>query len=229
MPLRSYLDFATGNAIAEKPESLGGFGPQDLNQLLLESKGRWKTNAMRYVGNLTSLEALRVDNAFIEDEAVNDLNKLPHLRNLAVRYSQISGKSLAQLKTLQQLNEIELSGLDEVSAVIKGLSGSQNIELLMVNDCELSDNDLKPVATMPNLQNLDMSHNHDITDSTMEAISNLHHLKNLSIQETSITPTSLPNIRKLTALEVLTRQLGQKGHGGSEKNDTPKSTWSRRP
>jgi len=158
---------------------------------------------MPYVGKLTGLMALRMDHADVDDEAVKDLNNLTNLQNLSVRRTEISGKALAELKTLQRLNTLELTGLEDVSTVLKRLAGSKNMQKLLISECGLNDDDLKPVATMPNLQCLDISSNHDISNSTMESLSNLRHLKNLSIQRTSITPASLPNIRKLTELRIL--------------------------
>jgi serine/threonine protein kinase len=200
VPQQSGMTLEASEALSRNPELFKGFGAPDLTSLNLPASHDWRDKHMKYVGALTGLLLLNIEGTDITDDCIEDLNKLKNLVYLAATDASWSGKRLAQLEQLPKLRSILVSHNRYFSEVLKKLKGGQTMQTIQANDCNLSDSDMKIIATMPNLLALDVSENPSITDAGVESICHLQKLQILNLRKTAVTSDCVPFLKRAPVL-----------------------------
>jgi serine/threonine protein kinase len=188
----------------KNPKLLQRFGPDDLDQLTLRPGYEWSDQHLSYIGRLTSLTNLVIDQSRVTDHCIDDINKLTDLKGLRIGQTQLHGSKVANLEILPKLHEFAATGIHDIDAALKKLAKSPNITYLKLDDCQLTNSDMQVIGTMPNLEDLIISDNTELTDDCLRSISRLKKLKHLEIDDTSISPACIVTLTKLTLLRKLT-------------------------
>jgi len=202
VPPGKFLTLEADEHATFNPNSFSGFGPNDLDELILDETNPWDYKHMKYVGNLTGLQKLFIAHTNIGDSSLADLDKLKHLVVLDVSLTQFTGPALAKLEVLPRLVEFSANNLQKASALLPKFKNSQRLKSLLLNNCDLDDEDMQVIGTISNLEKLKIGKSKKVTDKGLEAVSHLNHLKSLRIDGTGISAKAISLLKKLPLTEL---------------------------
>lgn len=154
--------------------------------------------------SLSRLSHLRELSLFIHDfRGVNlePIHALPHLRQLSLHGENIDD-ALVQLQDLPNLLMLEIESKDPSTRWLKRLPKFNSLETLRIFSGRYSEFDLGPVTELPHLRNLSLSI-YRLTDEDLKSLSKLGPLTTLSLQLAEITDASIPFLAKQTSLKTL--------------------------
>jgi hypothetical protein len=146
---------------------------------------------------------LNINHAVATDGCIDDLNKLSNLKTMFIRQTRISGAALGNLKVLPELQALTASETSGISTVLKKMVDSQIVKYLEVDQCDLTDSDMKMIGTMSNLENLKVNGNTQVTDLGLKSIGGLRKLQILAIGGTRISSGCSAALSKLSRLKIL--------------------------
>ena len=113
------------------------------------------------ITHLASLKELDLTDSPLDDEAIQYINALPNLVRLDVSNTNIDARSLLKLKRLLQLFELRMRRCSHTSEFLREFSkrSPRAIGVIMVNDCGLTDDDLKSFANITSLGTISLNGN----------------------------------------------------------------------
>jgi internalin A len=195
--------------------------PQRLNKLVLggESGVNWGISDVSFLGNLTNLQILDLNNSQIND--VSFLGNLTNLQTLYLRSNKISDvlfwEDLMNLQTLDisnnqiydmsfLINLTNLQTLDLSYNQIKDVSFLGNLTNLQTLD--LRSNQIKDVSFLGNLDNLQTLYLRYNKISDISFLGNLTNLQTLELSYSQISDVSfLGNLTTLQTLDLSYNQI----------------------
>jgi len=138
------------------------------------------------------------------DEMVNLATNLTTLKRFHVPRNSLTDAGLANIRKLEELTHLQLSGPQISDRSIELVVGLERIETLGLHDTSVTDDGLKRIATsFPRLAVLTVR-NTAITDEALESLASLPELQLLDLINTSITDDGLRTIAKLEKITHLT-------------------------
>ncbi len=199
VPLNVTLTFVPNGTFLSHPQFLRNFGPDDLDILDFKETGISEMNQNKiaprmplsddeliYCNHLSGLSGLGLKNCNVSDEGLSHIKDLP-LIDLNIDGTNINGKGLKGMRCFKNLVYLRACFLKHGEEVLRSLAGSTRIQELHLTDSKLKDEDLKWLLTMPNLRELNISFNSQITDKGLKYIEQLKSLRSLCIDETNVT------------------------------------------
>jgi tRNA A-37 threonylcarbamoyl transferase component Bud32/Leucine-rich repeat (LRR) protein len=204
VPAGVLLALTATEAPCAEPDLFRGFGPDDLDQLTLDSSSSlsWTDTHIKYISRLTGLSYLNINQVEVHDASIGALNQLTRLKTLSIKDTPLAGSALAKLEVLPKLNVLVVSRLNN-STLLECLRNSSNMWHLEMIQCQVSDNDMKIIATMHNLIELNLADNKALTDQGLQSIDNLPNLKSLNIKDTSVSDEGVAKLKVLPQLIFL--------------------------
>jgi hypothetical protein len=163
----------------------------------------WGDQHLSYVKNFTSLAELKISDSSVTNKCIDDINNLRSLFSLAVRRTKLTGADLARLDRLTRLVSLETTGIKNITAVLKKMRGTSILQNLEINQCDLTDQDIDLVCTMPNIDSLNILENPRITEESLVHLNRLKLLKVLYIDDVKLTSKVLSVLRSLPFLDSL--------------------------
>jgi hypothetical protein len=137
-----------------------------------------------------SLDADRVTKAELDQ-----LDHLPHLRQLGVAGSPLSEDVLQRLKSLPQLQELDLSGTGLTDAELEPLRTLQQLTILQLDGTQVSDAGLQSLIGMTHLQRLGLRDT-QVTDVGLESLTGFSMLIHLDLSGTRVTSDGAAKLRR---------------------------------
>jgi hypothetical protein len=160
-------------------------------------------NDMKIIATMHNLHELNLaGNRQLTDRGLQSIDDLPNLWLLSLKDTSVSGDGVAKLKVIPQLVFLAVSGCDHPGALRK-IDKAKIVHLEMDN-CHVTDSDLKVIGAMSNLEELCLYDNGQITDQGLRSIGNLAKLKSLEIDGTALTNTCSETLKRLPSLRHLT-------------------------
>jgi len=132
------------------------------------------------------------------------LERMEQLRELDLRGLDIDGRELAKSKFLSRLTSLKLGGSRNVDVVLKALDNSKQLTTLFLSSTDLTNDDLRHIGTMSNLEGLVLRDNQQIDETGLSYLINLGRLNYLDLSNTSVTAKAIPTLRKLPKLRQIT-------------------------
>ncbi|MFO7900267.1 MAG: SUMF1/EgtB/PvdO family nonheme iron enzyme [Planctomycetota bacterium] len=162
-----------------------------------------------HVRDLGRLRRLNVSNCQITDAGLAGLRRLQNLRHVCLYgCTQVTDRGLAHLKGLTRLQTIVLGSyagrtVGITDAGLGHLSGLTRIEVLRILNATVTDRGLRHLAGMKRLVTLELSGCRGVRGVGFRRLSELAHLRSLSLGWTPVSDFGLTHIAKLKALEAL--------------------------
>jgi len=153
VPAGALINLTAGNTILQNPELLKYFKADDLMALNLQGDGSPMGNIMPAVAKLTGLNYLRLAELKLTAKETPYLDSLKNLRSFSLNLSEVDSYALSQCKVLRNLMWFEFNGSENVSPVLKTLSGSI-IEELVLQSSKLKDEDYTAITKLDKLRSL---------------------------------------------------------------------------
>jgi len=165
----------------------------------------------------------RLDNNLVSDEVKRYLPGLPQLTSLALKEGQATDDCLRTIASLSRLEEIYMWDAPAVTdAGAAPLRNLAHLKFIHLSGAQLTDESLRTFGGMLQLEGLTLQNNH-FTDQGLAHLTNLHRLKSLWVDKTTIgssrseprhggghTPISDQGIERLSGLKNL-EELGIQG------------------
>jgi len=200
-PLSTRLNFFVGGDCFARPELLEGFGPNDLDELTIQSlptsDERPTTKMLAHIQHLTGLKGIiMIDADWMDNSALSYLETLPHLDKLEMIMVGITPAALAKQPFLKRLRHLSIESKESVSPVLRSLEGSTALQALKIVETNLTKEDYKSIATMSGLMLLEVP-GCEITNADLITISNLKNLYRINVSSGHINSEAAPTLKKM--------------------------------
>lgn len=228
------------------------FGPGWLRKLIGEQRlerFNWVTELSIYEGcsdadlaaisGMTSLEYLEVSDGGITEMGVENLRRLPNLRDLIlydnpitdigmthlrglrklqvldIRKTKITDRGLHLLPELPRLRKLWLDETDVTDGGLKSLEKFPNLKFLSLRETRVTGAGMRYVRRLQDLEGIELSET-AVGDNASEYLNALPQLKSLDLFGTKITDNGIERLRTLRNLEYL-----DLSHTGASNNSMP--------
>jgi serine/threonine protein kinase len=205
VPADAWVEFTADHQFAYQPELFDGFGKEELDMVVLRPNmaANWR-KALKQICCKDRLSQLVLnDLSDINDDMIEDIDRLPNLRVLYVDSTDITGYGLSRLKRLPRFTYLSARGCTPIRPVLDKLRNSKAILGLYLAKTQLSDDDLSAIATMPNLVDIGIGENPKISDVGLAKLARLTELRMLHIRNTGVSPACIDVFRKMHRLKGL--------------------------
>ncbi len=185
------------------PSFFARFRSDDVSMIDISNNLNVSDTTFEHLSNLKTLRYIYATNIDITNKVIDEFNRMPHLKAVYIDGTQIRQNGLVDYKYLRNCEELGIGRVGPVYKVLKKLQGSPAVQVLSLDDSELTDEQLKIVATLPNLWHLNIEHNRKITNQGFKNLLPLKKLRLLYIAGSNITPEIIPEIKKMPSLKTL--------------------------
>lgn len=175
--------------------------------------------ALSYVGHLKGLIELNLDRSDATDAGAVHAAELPNLQKVTGLAAALEGKCFKQFAVLKQLRCVHLPRNCLKDENLKYLASVPNLQYLSIGHCNLSDAGVKDLANCTKLTVLNIGDNPKITDQSIKYLVCMKNLRDLTLHGTSITPAGILQLKTLplARLELPSKYYGQSQLGGIAK------------
>jgi len=205
------IQFEAGDEFSINPSLFRRFGAHDLQYLELgNATSPWKVSVFEDLLPLTGLTGLTIHSFNIDNAAISYLEKFPFLRILDISNTSVDCAEVARSKILmQELCAITVNGLSHASALTGPAllySDHSHLAEFCANNCGLLDSDLKNLAQIKSLQNLEVAGG-NFSVSGIQYLAKHSNVVSLSLRQNNLSFEDLCQIPKFKNLRVLTVDL----------------------
>ncbi|MBS1993971.1 MAG: protein kinase [Cyanobacteria bacterium SZAS LIN-3] len=215
VPTNCDLDFIAQRPIAQDPQLLEGFGPNDLTAIDFVSNEYWKDRHLKWVAHLTGLHSVNVGGCDLTAASIAYLSNISSLRRIYFDGLHITADQWCGLKQLPQLTDINCESLQNCSALLTKLKQKNSLESLEIKGSDLSDATITSIASFKKLRHLKLVVN-TVTSKGLKSLLVLPKLDFLCISNRTLGPDSIEIFAAMPALrelEVQTGSWGEKNQG----------------
>ena len=155
-------------------------------------------DALRALAAMPRLESLSirkcpVNGDFLTRWTDTAAEKLPKLKTLVINGAFLSEKAVAVLpRFAAALRRLDLSRVMLSPVSMTSIGQLSGLDSLLLSQCSLTDEAIRPIANLKKLTTLDLSGNYGVTDKSAGLLRALPRLKRLDTEKTGMT---LPNTR----------------------------------
>ncbi len=189
--------------IVSSPKFFLRFKSDDLTELDISNNLGVTDTTFEFLHHLKSLSYLYATGLDISNAVLAQFDRMPQLKRLYIGSTAIRQNGLVGLKYLKEYTELGLNKLGPMDKLLKKLRGSENLLALILDEDELTDEDLKEIGTFGNLISLNINKSPKVTNAGLKHLLPLKNLRKLEIAATSINPAAIPDLKKFPNLEEL--------------------------
>jgi len=192
-------------------------GLKNLRALRLSGKSGVTTvddGAMADIGKLTKMKALLLDFLWVSEDGLARLKGCQHLEEIYLARTLAGDEAMAMLQHFPKLRKLRISATQITGKGLAALSKLRQLEDLDISECsQLFDSDLAPLAAMTQLKRLNLWRD-AITDVGVAHLAPLSKLEWLNLDNTQLTNAGLAHLagmRKLTFLHLGSTSVSDTG------------------
>ena len=157
---------------------------------------------LRGIGELSSLEIVRLDEAPVADADLESFGGLRSLRSLSLDGTGVSDVGLAKLKGLHGLRYLGLNGTQITDAGLKHIAFLKELEGLGIIGTRVTESGMEQLRNLPALKVINLDDTM-VTDAGIEPLNALGQLEYISLGNTPITDAGLKHLEGLAHLKLL--------------------------
>jgi hypothetical protein len=158
----------------------------------------------RYIGEMKDLTTVEIRNCSITKASIDTLNRLPKLKQLVLIDTEIKGKDVLKLNRLRQLDSFYAGDFKDIRPVLQALTASAHLRTLILKADDLVDEDLRIIAAIPRIHDINLSCNHGITTRGLAWLAASKSLRRLQLEHIHIEPSAIPTLAMFKGLKSLT-------------------------
>jgi len=152
--------------------------------------------------NADQLAELRLRCPALDDSQLAELNRCRSLHSLEIMSDRITDQSLTVLvEGAPRLCSMELSSSGINGRFLSKLAGE--MFWLRLDDCAITDEALKSLPQIPNIEVFSIRHAVNVTDAGIKDVSSLKMLTGLDVTGTKISKVGLLSLSKLESLDTM--------------------------
>ncbi|HEY9678149.1 MAG TPA: serine/threonine-protein kinase [Drouetiella sp.] len=172
------------------PSLFWGLEIEDIYTSGSETHAQMLAHKLQAASHWTKLECLHLYETPLSDSVLTQLMTLHHLKRLTIGHPTINKLSVVSRDFWHQLQEVVLVKVARGDIASK-LSGSPNLERLLIEDGELTTKELDELASCKRLSDLQLTNDGEIDDETLQSLCNIHSLKKVYLQRIKLTPNQV--------------------------------------
>lgn len=134
-----------------------------------------------------NVESLSIDGCKLSEQQLQSVAKIDNLQRLYLSRESISVAFLNALGRAPILSELYIVGSSLNNEHTKSISTFKHLKILQLQNCDLSDKSIEPIALLQTLNSVDINFNPDIGNKGVLILAGLNNLKNIHVVETSVT------------------------------------------
>ncbi|HEY9783959.1 MAG TPA: protein kinase [Candidatus Obscuribacterales bacterium] len=194
------LSVTLNTEAVKDPMLLKRFRPDEISVLSFAKNRSLVDPGLFYLPSLKKLISLELGQTSVTNECLQFVDKLPSLKYLSVTDTDITGDGLGKMQRLGQLQSLSCKHMRDATRLLESLRGSTELKLLVIGGANLTDEDFRMIATLPNLRALSADYNPALTDAGLKHLVALKHLHTLRVQGCGITAKSAATFLSMPAL-----------------------------
>jgi len=208
LPPGKQIKFAPNGTFYQHPECLlklprDAFDFVELSFLsMADEEDAFCDRAIPYLGHITSLKGIDLDNSDASDKGLSQLPAMPQLQMLTACESKVSGTCLPKLLACKKLAAFRLSNVVVNNESLRWLKDFPQLQRLGLVRVDLSMRGIEHLSKCRELQLLDIDYNYRLDDKAVPYLLKLAKLKTLWIGETSISVQGLEQLGKLHVVSI---------------------------
>jgi serine/threonine protein kinase len=193
-----YIDF--DQAISASPIIFSKFRPDELGGFKLTGVQNNLAAILKPVESYTNLEYLGLESSACDKDNLRQISKIRNLKYLNLKGTNLTGKDITTLSNLAQLKQLNCGFITGITSVLQKLKAANQIEILELNNCELTPDDISLLGQMPTLQRLDLTNNHFVTDEAIKKLQGLKNLLHIDLESCPVTTKVIPTLKSMPKL-----------------------------
>lgn len=197
---KSRFKFSANRFLIEHPNLFQGFRPNELACVTTPNSSdeilKLKM-ALPHICALTGISRLDAQLSELDDSDIPCLNKLTSLVDLNLSFTEVTGKGLAKLLRLRELDKLVFNYNKDISDLIQATAGAKHIRELCLDSPEkpLEKEDLLLLGQLKTLHFLSLQ-NTGITDKNLELLYDLPRLTTLNVNDCPLSKEAIAKLRK---------------------------------
>jgi hypothetical protein len=176
-----------------------------LDMMRIGTPKPWENERLRcedYIASLPLLESLSLHKADIRYGSLAWLKQLTNLWQIDLSWTSISDAGMSTLARIENLEQIVLDGTKFSGRGIAELRHLKSLRRLELSATEISDSDLTTLATIKSIEALDLSFT-GVTDAGLARLRGMPHLREINLCGAQISDKGLEFLADLPSLEAI--------------------------
>lgn len=186
-PAAAWLEFRPTANIAQFPQILDRFAVDDFKQVSLDHNRSVTTETVRHLAHIKSIEALNLDTTDVRNDVVEVFDQLPRLSVLRIGGTRLEPEALKVWKGLPRLTAFKTSGDIECRRVTDMLKPCKGLSVLILGNVPVHHSDLPGLTAFPRLQVLKFNAL-DLSRDDLRLLAGLPDLRMLTISGQQLGP-----------------------------------------
>jgi serine/threonine protein kinase len=180
--------FYPGKQFAKYPELLDGFKNDSITAITADQNCLLTDKHMAKIVHWKELGGFDIDARRLTPAGLSGINRLTKLSAFGLPYMSLTADQIGRIYDLHKMKVLDLSGLTNVRTLLTELGPGLKLKELYVQDCALTDEDLKYISGYSDLERLSVRDNPKVTDVGVKYLSKAKLLKSLELSGTSVSP-----------------------------------------
>ncbi|MGH9551744.1 MAG: hypothetical protein ACRD3W_20330, partial [Terriglobales bacterium] len=186
-----------------KPSMFRFFRADELHDLQLRDQPDVSDDTLLYLDHLTGLKMINLCGTEVSDKGLAHIAALPDLLEVNVIRCPITGTGLAKMKCIPTLEILKANGVQNITPVLTRLSGSHNLRIIAVKNCNVTDRGLALLSRCPELIALEVGPDKQITNAGIAKLLACKYMRELSIVGCNVTPAVVDILKQCQNLKRL--------------------------
>lgn len=203
LPSNEIFRFWANKACMKNPKLLEQFKSTEIGELDLSVLPGANDEHLAAIRHFRRLGKLNISYCTLSPSGIADLDCLTALQDLTINGATIDDQAFSKLKILGQLSTLEAKETPAFDKTIAALSGSTNVQKLVLCNGALTDQNVKMIGKNTSLVYLNLALNPAITSEGVKALATCKQLKNLNLIQDPITPSAISTLSGLKELNSL--------------------------
>ena len=208
LPPAKHYYFRASGALPENMKVLDLLPARYFDILILDDLAL-SDNQLGGLPRLNKTCYLSLESTDVSDGAFKIAAQMPTVEHLNLAHCEITGSGLKLIKNLPKLRVLRICNNLIKPAYLNDIGTLDKLEWLDLRGLNLSDDDLKCISKLPNLDSLHIAQNRKLTDKCLVYLKGLQNLRGIDIKDTGISLKAFAKLPfpKLKTIQVNREQL----------------------
>ncbi len=197
-PINSILTFSPNVLVEDLPGYLTRFRDGDIAAMKVGHY--FSQNALPALSLMPVKTVILSSYQQLKGKNAAAINLFRHLETLQLDQESISPEDLARQPILRKLKSLRLSEFKSTDSILSQLKGSPVLTTLELPDCKCSEDSMPIIASIPNLEFLEVPF---VSSQSLSTLGRLQKLRILQLHDFIVDGNSIAALKSLKALTVL--------------------------
>lgn len=218
VPANNTVTYFPNHNFFANPQILDALAPDSLDNVAMrfgaatEKEEGLSNRALPYLNRFTSIFALDLCRSELKDSSLSRLKSLRNVEVLELRANELDGSCFKDLTGMRELREIDLSENCFKPENTRYFPLYPKLEYLQLGHLKLTPASLKPISKLQKLRFLGLSDNIDLGDEIIDDLLKLKSLRHLDIRGTKVSAAGLKRLASMNLQQLEYSPSQRKDH-----------------